>query len=172
MNDRSRPFRSLGLTTVAVAIAASALTGCGDKPPSDVADRLWVAKMPTGPRDRVDAFVLTEVGKRAAGTYYHGSLYRGAHDSFTWSSKGKDRGIIRILQEERDYEVRIEPCKPDRGFDQCILLQGDPKQVVRYQSRKRWAVPRRGKSLDVPALMVELAEDDDELEAAFEDALE
>lgn len=124
--------------------------------------------MPTGPRDRVDAFVLTEVGKRAAGSYYHGSLYRGAHDTFTWTGKGKDRGVIRILQDERDFEVRIEACTPDRGFDQCILLQGDPKQVVRYQSRKRWAIPRRGKALDVPALLVELAEDDPQLEAALE----
>jgi len=145
------------------------LLGCSDKPPAEIADRLWVAKMPTGPRDQVDAFVLSEVGKRSAGSYYHGSLYRGAHDTFTWKSKAKDRGVIHILQDRRDYEVRTEPCKPDRGFDQCILLQGDPKQIVRYQSRKRWAIPRRGKSLDVPALLVELAADDDALQAAFAD---
>ncbi len=153
----------------AVALLAASLLGCGDKPPSDVADRLWVSQMPTGPRDQIDAFMLTEVGKRAVGSYYHGSLYRGAHDSFTWKAKSKDRGVIRILQDERDYEVKIEPCKPDRGFDQCILLQGDPKKVVRYQSRKRWAVPRRGKSVDVPAALLELAEDDDELDAAFDE---
>lgn len=124
--------------------------------------------MPSGPRDRIDAFVLTEVGKRSAGSYYHGSLYRGAHDTFLWTTKAKDRGVIRILQDQRDYEVRIESCKPDKGFDQCILLEGDPKQIVRYQSRKRWAIPRRGKSLDVPALMAEIAEDDEDLEAALE----
>ena len=154
------------LEFAAVAVLATTLFGCGNnKPPSDVGDRLWVAKMPEGPRDRVDAFVLTEVGKRSVGSYYHGSVYRGAHDTFTWTNKGKDRGVIRLLQEERDYEVRIESCKPDKEFDQCILVQGDPKKVVRYQSRKRWAIPRRGKGLDVPALMVELAEEDDELEA-------
>jgi hypothetical protein len=168
VDDPFRSFRSLGFSTfvargLVFAVAATTLLGCRDKPPSDVADRLWVAKMPTGPRDQVDAFVLTEVGKRAAGSYYHGSLYRGAHDSFTWSSKGKDRGVIRILQDEREFPVRIETCKPDRGFDQCMLLQGDPKQIVRYQSRKRWAIPRRGKQLDVPALLVELAEDDEDL---------
>lgn len=154
-----------------MALLATSSFGCSKKPPSEVADRLWVAEMPSGPRDRVDAFVLTEVGKRSVGSYYHGSLYRGVHDSFTWTSKAKDRGVIRILQDQRDFEVRFEPCKPDRGFDQCILLHGDPKKVVRYQSRKRWSIPRRGKNLDVPALMVELAEDDDELEAAFEQAL-
>jgi hypothetical protein len=164
----SRP--ALGLA--ATALLATSLLGCSKKPPSEVADRLWVAEMPSGPRDRVDAFVLTEVGKRSVGSYYHGSLYRGVHDSFTWTNKGKDRGVIRILQDQRDFEVRFESCKPDKGFDQCILLHGDPKKVVRYQSRKRWSIPRRGKNLDVPALMVELAEDDEALEAAFEQAEE
>lgn len=167
VDTRSLVRPVLGLT--ATALLATGLLGCSNKPPSEVADRLWVAEMPSGPRDRVDAFVLTEVGKRSIGSYYHGSLYRGVHDSFTWTSKAKDRGVIRILQDQREFEVTIETCKPDKGFDQCILLKGDPKQVVRYQSRKRWSIPRRGKSLDVPALMVELAEQDDELEAAFDE---
>lgn len=162
MDARNRHLRpALGLA--AVAVLSTSLLGCSKKPPSEVADRLWVSEMPSGPRDRIDAFVLTEVGKRSVGSFYHGSLYRGVHDSFTWTTKAKDRGVIRILQDQRDHEVKIETCKPDRGFDHCILLQGDPKKVVRYQSRKRWSVPRRGKSLDVPALMVELSEDDEEL---------
>jgi hypothetical protein len=156
---RIRPFSLLVLLGLAVSTA-----GCRNKPPADIADRLWVAEMPTGPRSHVDAFVLTEVGKRSVGSFYHGSLYRGAHDSFTWISKGKDRGVIHILQDQRDYPVQTRPCKPDRGFDQCILLEGDPKKIVRYQSRKRWAIPRRGKSVDVPELMLELAEDDEDLE--------
>jgi hypothetical protein len=168
VEERLRSARTaFGLA--AVALIATTSLGCSKKPPSEVADRLWVAEMPSGPRDRVDAFVLTEIGKRSVGSYYHGSLYRGTHDSFMWTTKAKDRGVIRMLQDERDYEVRIETCKPDKGFDQCILLRGDPKQIVRYQSRKRWAIPRRGvESLDIPALMVEIADDDDELEAALE----
>ena len=76
--------------------------------------------------------------------------------------------MIHMLQDQRDFEVRTKSCKPDLGFDQCILLEGDPKKIVRYQSRKRWAIPRKGKSLDVPALIVELSEDDEELEALVE----
>jgi hypothetical protein len=159
----SRP--ALGLA--AAALLMTGLLGCSKKPPSEVADRLWVSEMPSGPRDRIDAFVLTEVGKRSVGSFYHGSLYRGVHDSFTWTTKSKDRGVIRILQDQRDHEVTIETCTPDRGFDHCIMMKGDPKKVVRYQSRKRWSIPRRGQSLDVPALMVELADDDQELEAAL-----
>ncbi|PRP95415.1 hypothetical protein ENSA5_38800 [Enhygromyxa salina] len=143
------------------------LGACSKGPPADVADRLWVAEMPTSPRSHVDAFVITEVGKRNVGSFYHGSLYRGAHDSFLWTTKAKDRGVIRILQTERDYEIQTKACKPDLGFDQCILLEGDPNKIVRYQSRKRWVIPGKGKSLDVPTLFVELAEDDEELEAAL-----
>jgi hypothetical protein len=159
-----RPFVSLAL----VSVTALALGGCGKALPADVADRLWVSQMPTGPRAQVDAFVVTEVGKYSGGGFYHGSMYRGVHDSFTWTTKAKDRGVIHMLQDQRDFEVRTKACKPDRGFDQCILLEGDPKKIVRYQSRKRWAIPRKGKSLDVPALILELSEEDDELEALVE----
>lgn len=163
--------RARQLTPFALAgVALLSLGACSKAPPADIADRLWVAEMPTSPRSQVDAFVLTEVGKRAGGSFFHGSLFRGSHDSFLWTSKSKDRGVIRILQDQQDFEVRTRSCKPTVGFDQCILLEGDPKGVVRYQSRKRWAIPRRGKSLDVPALMLELAEEDPELEALTEPA--
>ena len=159
--------RSIGLI-LGLAIPTT-LAGCSDKPPAYLADRLWVAEMPSGPRDLVDALVLTEIGKRSMGTYYHGSIYRGSHDSFTWKSKGKDAGVIRLLQDQREYSVKTKPCKPDRGFDMCVLLEGDPKKIVRYQSRKRWAIPRRGaERLDVPGLMFLLADDDDDFEALFE----
>lgn len=168
---RLRPFSLLVLGPLAALTLAS--TGCSKGPPADIADRLWVAEMPTGPRSHVDAFVVTEVGKRSVGTYYHGSMYRGAHDSFLWTTKAKDRGVIRILQDQRDFEVKTKPCKPDRGFDQCILLEGDPKKIVRYQSRKRWAIPRKGKGaggVDVPTLIHELADEDETLEALVEQA--
>ena len=159
VNTRS----SLSLALAGVALLS--LDACSKAPPAEIADRLWVEQMPTSPRSEVHAFVLTEVRKRSAGSFFHGSLYRGSHDSFLWTNKSKDRGVIRMLQEDKDYEVHVEECKPSRGFDQCILLEGDPKGVVRYQSRKRWAIPRRGGSLELPALIEELAEQDPELEA-------
>ena len=166
----SRPHAGLRPILLSLGLVALTATGCSKAPPAEVADRLWVAEMPTSPRSQIDAFVVTEIGKRSVGTYYHGSLYRGAHDSFLWTTKANDRAVVRILQDQRDFEVRIKPCKPDLGFDQCILLEGDPKKVVRYQSRKRWAIPRRGKGLDVPALLVELGDEDDDLDALVEAA--
>lgn len=155
---------------IALVCALAPLLGACSKPaPDAIVDRLWVSSMPTSPRSTVDALMITDVGKRSVGSFYHGSLYRGAHDSFTWTSKGKDKGEIRLLQDQRAHAVQVRSCKPDVGFDQCILLEGDPKGVVRYQSRKRWVIPKRGKKqLDMQGVIAELAEDDEELEALLE----
>lgn len=157
------------MSLVLLGSFAVSLAACNKAPPADLADRLWIAELPTSPRSQIDAFVVTEVAKRSFGSFYHGSLYRGAHDSFLWTTKSKDRGVIRILQEERDFEIQTKSCRPDVGFDECILLEGDPKKVVRYQSRKRWKIPRRGQSLDMPAMLSEIAEDDEDIAALFED---
>lgn len=166
--NRPRAVSRTSLSLALLGLSTVSLAACSKAPPADLADRLWVAEMPTGPRSQIDAFIVTEVAKKNVGSFYHGSLYRGAHDSFLWTSKAKDRGVIRILQDERDYEIRTKSCKPDLGFDQCIMLEGDPKKVVRYQSRKRWSIPRRGKSLDVPLLLEQLGEEDDEIAALLE----
>lgn len=156
------------MSLVLLGLTAVSVTACSKAPPADIADRLWIAEMPTGPRSQIDAFVVTEVAKKSFGSFYHGSLYRGAHDSFLWTSKSKDRGVIRILQDERDFEIQTKSCKPDIGFDECILLEGDPKKVVRYQTRKRWKIPRRSENLDLPTMLAELGEDDDDIAALFE----
>ena len=51
-------------------------------------------------------------------------------------------------------------------------MHGEPTGTVRYQSRKRWATRRPKKAAEVgPSLvtdaMAEIAEDDEELAAAF-----
>ncbi len=146
------------------------LAGCSKPAPSEIADRLWVNEMPSGAREQVSAFMLTEINKRAFGSFYQGSLFRGSHDSFEWKSKGKDKGEIELLQDGRTRAIEIRSCQPDVGFDLCVRLEGDPKGVVRYQSRKRWVIPRRGKQLDVTMVIAELAEDDEELELLLDSA--
>lgn len=157
------------LTSTAALALALALVGCSKPAPSEIADRLWISEMPGNPRDSVDAFMLTEIKGHAFGSFYQGSLYRGMHDGFKWTSTGKDRGDIELLQDGRVRSITLRTCKPDEGFDMCVRLEGDPKGVVRYQSRKRWAIPRRkAESLDVSVAIAELAEDDEQLEALVE----
>lgn len=115
--------------------------------------------------------MLGEVKNHAFGSFYHGSLYRGSHDTFKWTSKGKDKGELELLQDGKSKTITIRECKPDAGFDMCVKLEGDPKGIVRYQSKKRWAVPGRGKkSMDVPMAIAELAEDDEDLAMLLESA--
>lgn len=169
MSHSSSKVLPLALT----GLATLALVGCSEPAPSNIADRLWVSQMPANARDQVDAFVLVEIKKRAFGSFYHGSVFRGAHDSFRWTSKGKDKGELELLQDHKMKAIEIRTCKPDAGFDMCVRLEGDPKGVVRYQSKKRWSIPRRGKksaALDVTMVIAELAEDDEELAMLLESA--
>lgn len=156
-------------------LGLSLLPGCGSPPPADVTERLWVSSMPSGARDSVNAFVITEVRKKQVGVFYTGSVYRGTHDAFSWTpNRKKDGGKLKMLQDGRAYEVTVNSCEPSKGFDHCMLLQGDPTGVVRYESRKRWALKkgRKKKAADVPTLVMELSAEDDDLEALIEEAYE
>ena len=67
--DRQRAFIRPFVSLVVVGLTALLLGACGKTPPADVADRLWVAQMPTGPRSPIDAFVVTDVGKYSGGGF-------------------------------------------------------------------------------------------------------
>jgi hypothetical protein len=118
-------------------------TACGGAPTSDLTDRLWVSSVPKGPRESTHAFAMTKVRGRQLGSFYSGSIYAGKHQMFAFESRARGRGRITLLQENRAHEVTVTTCQPTRGFDFCILLEGDPTNTVRYQSRKRWTIPRR-----------------------------
>lgn len=151
----------------------SLLPACGSPPPADVTERLWVSSMPGSARESVHAFAITEVRKKQVGVFYRGSVYRGTHDAFSWAPNRKnDGGKLTMLQDGRAYEVSVGACEPSKGFDHCMLLQGDPTGVVRYESRKRWALKkgRKKKAADVPSIVMELSAEDDELEALLDDA--
>jgi len=74
---------------------------------------------------------------------------------------------IVMLQSGREYEIEVESCKPSPGFDMCILVKGNPTGNDRFESRKRWVIPRRrkGETVDIPLLIAELADDDVDLQA-------
>lgn len=163
------------LTTLGAAwIGALIVVGCGDPGPATATDRLWVSELPTNPRAEITAFVVTRVrGDRHVGAFWQGTVFRGGHDLFEWTSTGKGRATMHFYQDERDRRVRIETCKPSAGFDHCIVLHGDPKGKGRYQSRKRWRLRGR-KRADVPTLtatLAELAAEDEELAALVEPVL-
>ncbi len=142
------------------------LAGCGGKPSTDVTNRLWVSAVPTSPRQATTAFAIVDARGRNIGVFHQGSLYEAKHRAFNWKARG-DKAQLTLLQDNDTHELRVETCKPTRGFDRCVMLHGDPTGAVRYQSRKRWALRGR-KSADVPdfnALVHELESADPELSA-------
>jgi hypothetical protein len=149
-----------------VGVALAGLSGCGKPPPANITERLWVSELPTSPKKDIAGFVISEVKGKKLGVFYRGSVYRGAHDMFRWTGEKQGKGRMELLQDGSVYRIRTEPCEPSKGFDHCILMHGDPTGKVRYQSRKRWAVKKKGaESLDFDVVVSDLADEDEELSA-------
>ncbi len=156
------------LSGLSVILLAGACGGSGVASPTE---RLWVSAVPTSTKQELSAFVTTRTGDgKYIGAFFHGSALRGSHDVFAWKDDGKGGAVLEFLQDGRIAKVRFETCTPTRGFDHCLIVHGDPTGAQRYQSRKRWTVRRPGKktidALLVPQILVELAQDDDDLAAA------
>ncbi len=164
----------MGLFLGAVGLAA----GCGGGGAATPTERLWVSGIPTDSKAPMTAFVTMKSGEDGyLGAFFEGSLLRGSHDVFRWTPIGKARARVKFLQDGRSATLNLESCKPTRGFDHCLMVDGDPTGTERYQSRKRWVVRRPGRKRDaatglVVQTLLELAQDDPELAAALDTAAE
>lgn len=160
------------------ALAAGVFSGCGGGGTAEATERLWVSDVPTNPKAPMTAFLtMRSDDDRYLGAFFVGSLLRGHHDVFRWTTSAKDRARIELLQDGQVVDLRLEKCKPTTGFDHCLLVHGDPTGAGRYQSRKRWVVRRPGRKRDaasglVMQAMIELAEDDAELASVLDAAAE
>jgi len=165
-------FRASFAVPLAVVLGIGLLS-CGGGSEATATERLWVSTVPTSPKAPLTAFLTTRTGKdKYIGAFFAGSMLRGGHDVFEWIADGKDAATLRFLQDDRKRHIRFEACTPSRGFDYCLLVHGDPTGTGKYQSRKRWAVKRPGRSkgaeaLSVVEVMHALVEDDEDLQTAF-----
>jgi hypothetical protein len=149
------------------------LSGCGGGT-ATATERLWISGLPKKPTAKITAFATTRTGDgKYLGAFFEGSVLRGGHDVFEWTSTGTDRAELRFLQDGKISKIGWSMCKPTTGFDYCLEMKGDPTGTKRYQSRKRWVVKRPGKRKDASGMalgvMAELAEDDEELATLFVD---
>lgn len=167
MTGISRIFLAKTLSAALLAVTSLAACGGGDAAPLPLANRLWLSKLPTKTTEVVGALVILQQaeGKAQVGALYHGSLYRGGHEVFEWLPEDEHHARLRPLQDGKAVKIRLEDCKPDLGFQACVLLHGDPSGVVRYQTRKRWGVRGDAGALDLAAELRALAEDDPDLAA-------
>ena len=160
----------LPISFLAVLVTLSA--GCGASE-ATVTERLWVSAIPKSPKTPITAFAtMAGDGDKYLGAFFSGTLLRGGHDVFEWKATGNSTASLRFLQDGTKANIRLETCKPDKIFDYCVNVHGDPTGTVRYQSRKRWVVRRPGKRKAVDGTFVldvlqQLSDDDDELAAAL-----
>ena len=155
-------------------LAAVCSASCGGSGKVAVTERLWISDFPTKPTSTLSAFATTRgTGGKFVGGFYRGSLYRGEHDAVEWVSEGANVAKLRFLQDGARIRLEFERCEPTRGFDYCIVVKGDPYGTRRYQSRKRWAVKRRGKRDSVfdlmPDALFDVAYDDSDFQAWIRD---
>ncbi len=140
------------------ALPLLAMPGCSPPPDVAITGRVWITQAPKGPRTPFAAFVLGSVGKGpAAGVFHHGSLYAGAYRAVTFRPTGRGRGKLRELQSGRTSTFTYRPCRPDRGYDRCIEVGGDPFGQTHYQSKDRWRIPgRRAGAADLAGALAHL----------------
>lgn len=168
------PARRSSVVLAFLALVAAAACGGGSSPATPT-ERLWVSGVPTSPKAEISAFVTTrQSGGKFLGAFFHGSALRGHHDVFEWHEDGKNGAHLVFLQDGKERDVRFETCTPTTGFDHCLIVHGDPTGAGKYQSRKRWVVRRPGKKDVEPTMVLDaieaLAEDDEDLQAAFSTA--
>jgi len=148
-------------------LAPMSACGGGDAADVPIHDRLWLTAIPKKTTDTVGALMIVRASEsRQYGGIFKGSLWRGVYDSFHWQPEGEHRAHMRMLQDDKVFKVRTEPCEPTTGFHYCVLVHGDPQGEVRYQSRRLWGLTRpkaTAQAFDLAAELAVLAEQDEEL---------
>lgn len=147
-----RPRLALAL---AITVLAPLAGGCRGQD-ATITNRLWVSAMPKSTTSTVTAFVTSRTVRKTSivGFYYQGSAARGAHDAFTWKDVGPNEAVVKFVQDGRSARLSFSPCKPIRGFDRCLEVQGDPTGTERYYSRARWGLRTRGSAQSALAEIV------------------
>jgi hypothetical protein len=165
-------MRALSWSIAACLISAPlAISGCGGGT-ATATERLWISGLPSSPKTKITAFATTRTGNdKYLGAFFEGTVLRGGHDVFEWTTSGTDQAELKFLQDGKIARIRWSMCKPTTGFDYCLEMKGDPTGTKKYQSRKRWVVKRPGKRKDASAMaldvIAELAEDDEDLAVYF-----
>lgn len=145
MNKR---LRRIALAILALYVLWKLLGGIlpGPRPRSveHLADRVWVDRLPTGPRDAMNALLLV---KRAnQGVFWSGSEYRHTIDVFGWKLEQDHLELLYLQDETRHtYTARTWACAGEapRPFDLCLELTCK-EGTRRYYSARAWEQARGG----------------------------
>ena len=154
MNRSKRNARGRWVLALVGATAAGwALWPEGERAGSELLlNRVWVDHLPSGGNDSVELFVA--IDDEHMGAFQRASQYEGAWSIFSHETRGD--GVVRLTfpQHDSSHEVRYQARACDEpGWDYCLTLEGAPRGVAQYRSRRGWEV--EGGSKHSPAAALE-----------------
>jgi hypothetical protein len=99
--------------------------------------RIWLDHLPTKDTEHFEVFVAVE--KEPVGVFQRASQFEGSYAMFRYELRGDDKAQLLFPQDKSKHEVRYKAAACNvKGFDYCLDLEGAPRGVKRYLSRKEW----------------------------------
>jgi hypothetical protein len=132
---------ALKLTLLSLCTSALAATGCTSDPEASDAkllvNRIWVDKLPKKETDYFELLVL--VDDEPVGLFRRASQYEGNYALFRYEVRGDDKLQLLFPQDKSKHEAKYKARACDeKDFDYCLDIDGAPRGVKRYLSRKEW----------------------------------
>jgi hypothetical protein len=137
----------------AAAVAWGLWHGSEHSGPELLLNRVWVDHLPSGANDAVELFVA--IDDEHMGAFQKASQYEGEWALFRHDTKAD--GVLRLTFPQRDssHDVRYQARACDEpGWDYCLTLEGSPRGVAQYRSRRGWEVDKTGAGSPSAALEV------------------
>jgi len=134
----------LGLVGVCAGALVRWLGGGGDGGASDgdtrlVFNRLWVDRLPQGPKDTANIFAAV-TGRERMGIFQSTSTWKGSYELFQHTASGdKLRVVYPHTDDKENVKVRAWTCGED-DMDYCLELSGASRGVKRYHSQDGWEI--------------------------------
>ena len=131
--------RILGLALVLLVIRAVACGNDDERPPvrSELTNRVWVDKVPEGPRDMVVRLALVDKGKKRRGVVMSASRFRVVAEQLRYRIEGK-RLTLELPQEKRKltFKTRVYRCDGPGAYDTCLSLKAEGRTIILYGRSK------------------------------------
>ena len=103
-------------------------------------DRIWIDHMPRGERDPVEVFVA--IDDVSIGQFITASRWAGRFEGFQYEAHGDElRAVFPQTGARERMTVRAKACD-QRGFDNCLVIEGSGHGTQRYYSREDWVIER------------------------------
>lgn len=142
--------RSSSSKWIAVALVATAGFGAyellgGEKQDGlkQLANQVWIERLPQNDRDQIHHLVLVQEGRDRFGAFGRSSTWRHFVEIFMWQRED-DRLTLHLPQDRVriDLTARVWDCEGEapEPFELCLELKGHGGRTAHYYSRHEWTI--------------------------------